>query len=285
MNVLEGPRKEIRRVIFGGTHYWASFEGDHLVLPDRREVALEEVVYLPPCNPTKIICIHLNYRSRADEFNRPYDEPPTYFMKPITALGAHQGELVRPEGCRYLNYEGELAAVIGRITKNVTPEEVWDNLLGFMPANDVGLQDLRTTDAGSMLRTKGLDGYCPVGPGLTSGYDVRQSVLKTTKNGRVVQEAPLTEMLFGIDYIVADLARHITLLPGDVIMTGTPANSRPMEVGDVIEVEITGLGQITNRVVATPTPRFKQGAQPQDNAEVRRISLGNDARVNPALRD
>lgn len=284
MSVLTGARRELRRVIYRGTAYWADFRDEHLVLPDGRGVGVDEVIHLPPCSPTKIICIHLNYRSRSDEFGRPHDDLPTYFMKPPTTLSGHGAELARPEGCSYLNYEGEVAAVIGRVTRNIQPDEAWDHILGFMPANDVGLQDLRTTDAGSMLRTKGADGFCPVGPGLVSGIDIRHSVLRTIKNGRVVQQAPISEMLFGIDYIVADLARHITLLPGDIVMTGTPANSRPMEPGDIIEVEVSGLGTLSNNVVSIPAPAFAGGAQPQDNQTVRGVSLGNDEKVDPALR-
>ncbi len=247
MSALDGPRREIRRVLHEGSAYWAEPVDGGLRLGDGRIVAEQAVLHLPPCAPTKIICIHLNYRSRGYEFRGTQDVPktPTYFQKPVTALNGHGGQLVRPEGCRYLNYEGEIAVVIGRVTRNVTPDEVWDHIAGFAPANDVGLQDMRDTDAGSMLRVKGPDGYCPIGPGLVTGVDVRRSTIRTWRNGKLVQDGAVEEMIFGIDYIVADLARHITLLPGDVIMTGTPANSRPMQPGDTIEVEVTGLGRLS----------------------------------------
>ena len=105
-----------------------------------------------------------------------------------------------------------------------------------------------------MLRVKGQDGYCPIGPGLVSGVDIRESMLRTYINGAVVQEGPIAEMTFPIDYILADLCRHITLLPGDVILTGTPANSRPMQLDDVVEVEVTGVGRLTNTVAECPRP-------------------------------
>jgi 5-oxopent-3-ene-1,2,5-tricarboxylate decarboxylase/2-hydroxyhepta-2,4-diene-1,7-dioate isomerase len=273
-------------VLYGGSVHWATPAHGGLELGDGRVVKEDQVQHLPPCAPTKILCTHINYRSRWSEMGRTTLPPnPTYFQKPVTALNAHGGELVRPDGYQYLNYEGEIAAVIGRVTRNITPEEAWDHLAGFSVANDMGLHDMRETDAGSMLRVKGPDGFCPIGPGLVSGVDVRRSTLRTYRNGKLVQEGVVAEeMMFGIDYLVADLARHITLVPGDIILTGTPANSRPLSPGDVIEVEVTGLGRLTNRVVAAPAPRAKVGHQPTDTDEVRRIALGNDERLPPHLR-
>src|SRR6185312_10545355 len=158
MSVLDGPRKELRHVVHGGSAYWATYENGELRLDDGRLIAERDVTYLPPCNPTKIICIHLNYMSRLYEFTGA-NKPPanaTYFQKPVTAINSHNGELVRPEGYQYLNYEGEVAAIIGKVTRNIAPDQVWDHLAGFAPGNDVGLQDMRDTDGGSMLRVKGL---------------------------------------------------------------------------------------------------------------------------------
>jgi len=286
MSVLEGPRRELRHVVFGGSAYWAEYRAGELHLGDGRVLSERAVQHLPPCSPTKILCVHLNYRSRLYEFTGSDKPPPTptYFQKPVTALNAHGGELVRPEGCKYLNYEGEVAAVIGKVTRNISRDEVWDRLAGFAVANDVGLQDMRDTDAGSMLRVKGPDGFCPVGPGLVSGVDVRKSILRSYRNGKLVQEGALGEMLFGIDYLIADLARHITLLPGDIILTGTPANSRPMDVGDLIEVEVSELGRLGNRVVSAPAPREAVGHQPADTESVRRVALGNDERLPPNIK-
>ena len=152
-------------------------------------------------------------------------------------------------------------------------------------ALDMGLHDMRDTDAGSMLRVKGVDGFCPIGPGLVCGIDIRAQTLRTYRNGRLVQEGVLAdELIFGFDYLVADLARHITLMPGDLILTATPANSRPLEVGDLIEVEVTGLGRLSNRVVAAPAPRAQVGHQPNASAEVVRVALGNDDRLPESVR-
>jgi 5-oxopent-3-ene-1,2,5-tricarboxylate decarboxylase/2-hydroxyhepta-2,4-diene-1,7-dioate isomerase len=281
MNVLEGPRSEIRRILHQGTAHWVRCEGDELVLGDGRRVREESATYLAPCEPTKILCIHLNYESRRVEFRSPPLVTPTYFQKPISALNAHRGALCRPAGTRYLNYEGEVAAVVGRPMRNVAPADVWEHLAGFAPANDVGLHDFRETDAGSMLRVKGQDGFCPLGPGLVRGVDVRQSALRTYRNGSVVQEGKIAEMVFPIDYQLADLCRHITLLPGDVILTGTPSNSRPLEPGDLVEVEVTGLGRLSNTVIEIAAPLYSVGHQPTDTAPVRAVALGGDYRRDP----
>jgi 5-oxopent-3-ene-1,2,5-tricarboxylate decarboxylase / 2-hydroxyhepta-2,4-diene-1,7-dioate isomerase len=288
MNVLTGPRRETRRVVHHGTEYLVQVKGDSLVLPDGREIAVDEVTHLPPCIPTKIVCVHLNFSSRYFEFRGKSvkEDPgltPTYFMKPPTSLNAHQGEVVRPEGYRYLNYEGEIALVVGKPTRNIQPQEAWDHIAGFTCALDMGLQDMRDTDAGSMLRVKGADGFCPLGPGLVSGIDPHKQVLRTYRNGRLVQEGALAdELIWGFDYLLADLARHITFMPGDVILTGTPANSRPLDVGDLIEVEVTEIGRLSSRVVEAPAPRATVGHLPTESSEVRRVSLGNDDRL-PAI--
>jgi 5-oxopent-3-ene-1,2,5-tricarboxylate decarboxylase/2-hydroxyhepta-2,4-diene-1,7-dioate isomerase len=278
VSVLDGPRVESRRILHGGVPVWVRVDGERLLLPDGRSVREADAVHLAPCAPTKILCVHLNYDSRRVEFRAPPLTTPTYFQKPVSALNAHRGLLLRPRGCEFLNYEGEIAAIVGRPMRNVLPEDVWDHLAGFAPANDVGCQDFRDTDSGSMLRVKGMDGFCPIGPGIVSGVDVRKSTLRTYVNGRVVQEGPVSEMTFGIDYLVADLCRHITLVPGDVVLTGTPANSRPLALGDVVEVEVTGLGRLANSVAEIDAPAAKVGHEPTQSDAVKRVALGSDYR-------
>jgi 5-oxopent-3-ene-1,2,5-tricarboxylate decarboxylase/2-hydroxyhepta-2,4-diene-1,7-dioate isomerase len=276
MSVLDGPREEWRRILHEGQPKWVRPAEERLLLADGRVVAEADAVYLPPCDPTKILCIHLNYESRRVEFRAPQLETPTYFQKPTTTLNSHRGTLLRPAGHRYLNYEGEVAVIIGKPMRNIGREEAWDSIAGFAPANDVGCQDYRDTDAGSMLRVKGQDGFCPIGPGIVRGVDVRKSTVRTYTNGSVVQDGAVAEMLFPIDYILADLCRFITLLPGDVILSGTPKNSRPMNVGDLVEVEVSGLGRLANRVAEAPSPAHRIGHQPTDSDAVRRVALGSD---------
>jgi len=292
MSVLTGPRIERRRVLVDGTAYWGTMADERaLRLDDGRTVDPTDLVHLPPCEiaPSKIILIHISYASRSRETrNKPQPtETPTYFMKPITALNGHNGQLLKPEGIRYLNYEGEWAAVIGRTARNVRRDEAWDYVSGFVPLLDMGAQDFRDTDQGSMLRVKGMDGFCPIGPGIVSGVDPREQTLRTYRNGLLVQEANIgEELIWNADYIIADISRYITLLPGDIVSTGTPAHSRSLDVGDVVEVEITNIGRLKSTVVSSPAPIVTDiGHPPMDTPEVRRVALGFDERVREDLKD
>jgi 5-oxopent-3-ene-1,2,5-tricarboxylate decarboxylase/2-hydroxyhepta-2,4-diene-1,7-dioate isomerase len=235
----------MRRILLGGTVTTVRRSGDDLVAGDGRRMAAAEAIHLPPVEPSKILCVHLNYRSRVQEFGASLPAAPTFFHKPTSALNGHRGAVVRPERCQYLNYEGEIAIVIGRTTRNVSPREAWDHIGGYTIANDYGLHDFRDTDAGSMLRVKGSDTLCPLGPGLVTDWDPRGKAIRTLVNGEVAQDGSTDEMEWDMAYLVADLARTITLRPGDVILSGTPANSRPVEPGDVVAVEVEGLGQPT----------------------------------------
>lgn len=277
MSVLNGEREEWRRILHEGQPKWVRPAGESLVLGDGRQVPEAQAVYLPPCDPTKIICVHLNYESRRVEFRAPEQVTPTYFQKPATALNSHRGVLNRPADCQYLNYEGEIGVIVGKPMRNIRPEDAWNYIAGFAPANDVGCHDFRDTDMNSMLRVKGMDGFCPIGPGIVSGVDIRKATLRTYINGNVVQHGNVgEEMLFGIDYLLADLCRHITLLPGDIILSGTPANSRPMALGDVVEVEVSGVGRLSNTVAEGPAPAHRVGHQPTDSEALRRVALGSD---------
>jgi 5-oxopent-3-ene-1,2,5-tricarboxylate decarboxylase / 2-hydroxyhepta-2,4-diene-1,7-dioate isomerase len=278
VSVLLGPRREVRRALVDGVPRWCRPEGDELVLADGRRVDEAGATYLPPVvAPSKILCVHLNYRSRAAEFGNDLDgATPTYFTKPPSSLNAHRGALVRPDGTQWLNYEGEIAAVVGRPMRNVAPADTWDLLAGFAAANDAGCHDFRETDAGSMLRVKGMDTFCPVGPGLVSGVDIRRSTVRTWVNGSLVQEGDVSEMVWGIDYLLADLSRHLTLEPGDIVLTGTPWRSRPLADGDVVEVEVTGVGRLSNTVVRGPAPSVAVGHQPGNAKTCRAVALGKD---------
>ncbi|WP_374563301.1 fumarylacetoacetate hydrolase family protein [Ideonella sp.] len=289
--VMRGPRIERRRVMIGGSAFWGTMQDDgRLQLDDGRSVDPTTTTHLPPVNPSKIIAVHISYRSRSIETrNKPQPtEAPTYFTKPPTALNGHGGQILKPEDCQYLNYEGEYAVVIGRTTRNVTPDEAWDCIEGFCCALDMGLQDFRDTDQGSMLRVKGADTLLPIGPGIVRGVNLFEQTLRTYRNGLVVQEAHIgDETIWGPHYVIADIARHITLLPGDVILMGTPCHSRSVDPGDVVECEITGIGRLAGAVVAAPAPRASAlgvGAPPTDSPEVRRVALGFDERVPDHLK-
>ena len=268
---------EARRILLDGSVVTVLRAGEELVARDGRRVRADAAQHLPPVNPTKIIAVHLNYQSRVSEFQARLPAAPTYFQKPLSSLNSHGGAVVRPQGCKWLNYEGEIAIVIGRSCRNVEPDEAAEYIMGYTVANDFGLHDFRDTDAGSMLRVKGSDTLCPLGPGLVSGWDFREKAIETRVNGRVVQSGNTKEMMWDMHYLVADLARNITLEPGDVILSGTPANSRPVEPGDVVEVEVEGLGCLRNHIVEGPVPINPDfGAQPTESEEVVSTALGGD---------
>lgn len=294
--VLQGPREERRHVVVGGSPYWGTLieAGEHdglLHLDDGRTVDPSSLAHLPPVSPSKIVAVHISYSSRSYETrnkSRP-TETPTYFTKPPTSLNGHNGQILKPADCQYLNYESEYAVVIGKTCRNVLPDEAWDYIAGFCPALDMGLQDFRDTDQGSMLRVKGADTLLPIGPGIVRGVNIFEQTLRTYRNGLVVQEAHIgEETIWGPHYVIADLARHITLLPGDVILMGTPCHSRSVDPGDIVECEITGIGRLKGTVTAIAAPRAAAlgvGHAPTDSAEVRRVAFGFDERVSAYLKD
>jgi len=182
----------------------------------------------------------------------------------------------RPRGARYLNYEGELAVIVGKRMSAVPESDVLDHVYGFAPANDAGLHDFRHADRGSMLRVKGQDGFLPLGPALVTkdewtpddGY-----TLTTYLNGEVVQSGDQDDIIWDYRYQLADLSRLITLEPGDVVLTGTPANSRPMQPGDTVEVEIGGMPRLTNTVVDWDVDLSGPGEQIQVSANTLHVAL------------
>jgi 5-oxopent-3-ene-1,2,5-tricarboxylate decarboxylase/2-hydroxyhepta-2,4-diene-1,7-dioate isomerase len=277
------------RVELDGEPHWGRLDGDKIVLDHGDEIAEPDARYLAPAEPTKILAVHLTYRSRVEEYAARTPPEPSYFVKPPTTLNGHRRPIRMAKGARFLNYEGELAVVVGRRMKGVAIEEALSHVAGYTCANDVGMHDFRHADRGSMLRVKGQDGFLPLGPELVPAreFDPTAFTLRTYLNGDVVQETTAGDLLFGVAYQLADLCRAITLEPGDVVLTGTPANSRPMKPGDVVEVEIEGIGRLENTVeewdvdLAGPGEQMQVSAQtlhvalaiPEDEAE-RRVSEG-----------
>jgi 5-oxopent-3-ene-1,2,5-tricarboxylate decarboxylase / 2-hydroxyhepta-2,4-diene-1,7-dioate isomerase len=294
--VLRGPRLERRRALIGGGAHWgtiieAGSDAGKLRLDDGRIIDADGIAYLPPISPSKIIAVHISYSSRSMETrNKPKPtETPTYFTKPPSCLNGHRGQILKPADCQYLNYEGEYAVVISRTCRNVTPDEAWDYIAGFCPALDMGLQNFRDTDQGSMLRVKGADTLLPIGPGIVRGVNLFEQTLTTYVNGHVVQQAHIgNETIWGPHYVIADIARHITLEAGDTILMGTPCHSRSVDAGDVVECDITNIGRISGTVAAIDAPRASAlavGHQPTDTAEVRRVAFGFDERVPEHFKD
>ena len=263
------------RVEIGQAPSWGRLDGDTIVLEDGHTVPEADAHYLAPVAPSKIIAVHLTYQSRLTEYAARTPAYPSYFMKPPTTLNGHRGIVRRPRGTRFLNYEGELAVVIGRAMHGVPEADALSHVAGYAPANDVGLHDFRHADRGAMLRVKGQDGFLPIGPWVTPAdeFDPTDFTLRTYLNGEVVQEATTEDMIWGVAYQLADLSRLITLEPGDVVLTGTPANSRPMEPGDIVAVEIGGLGRVQNTVVDWNVDLTAIGDQPAVSGNTLHVAL------------
>jgi 5-oxopent-3-ene-1,2,5-tricarboxylate decarboxylase/2-hydroxyhepta-2,4-diene-1,7-dioate isomerase len=267
---------EFRRIEVEGKALEVERNGDSLIAKDGREFAIKDAHHLPPAIPTKIIAVHLNYESRTKEFLTKLPTAPTYFHKPITALNSHHGDVVRPKRCKWLNYEGEIVIIIGKTCKDVSIEEAGEYIAGYSVGNDFGLHDFRDTDAGSMLRVKGADSLAPVGPGIITDWDFRNKMIRTYVNGELKQEDNTDNMEWNMHYLVADIARTITLVPGDMIFSGTPAHSRPVQIGDIVEVEVDGLGSLSNTITEGHLIREGVGAQPTESEEVISTALGGD---------
>ena len=274
---------EYRRILVDGTARQVEVHDGASTWLDGRRIALEHSVHLPPVTPGKMVCVHLNFRSRLEELGRKQPPSPTYFWKPVSCLQGHRGKVIRPRNCQFLNYEGEFAIVVGRTTRNIRPEDAHHYIRGYTIANDLGLHDFRDTDENSMVRVKGSDTLGPIGPGLVTDWDFRDKMLRTLVDGKVVQEASTRELLWDPHYILADLTRSITFERDDLILIGTPAHSRPVAPGSTVVVEVEGLGRLENEIVAStldiPTDF---GAQPSASDGVQSIALGSDFRRQAA---
>jgi 5-oxopent-3-ene-1,2,5-tricarboxylate decarboxylase / 2-hydroxyhepta-2,4-diene-1,7-dioate isomerase len=268
------------RIEHEGRSLDATLDGDR-IRADGAEIAVDDVRrWLAPVSPGKIIATHLTYRSRAQEYRMArLPQTPSYFMKPPSSLSAHLEVVRRPPECRFLNYEGEVAIVIGRRCRGVSIDEALEYVAGYTVANDWGVHDFRHADRGSMLRVKGQDGFCPLGPVMVDAVDVdpENLTLRTFVNDEQVQEGHTgTDLMFSFAYQITDLARLITLEPGDVLLTGTPANSRPVQPGDRVAVEVEGIGRLENEVVQMEVTLEPVGEQPAVTAQTLHVALAID---------
>jgi 5-oxopent-3-ene-1,2,5-tricarboxylate decarboxylase/2-hydroxyhepta-2,4-diene-1,7-dioate isomerase len=270
---------ETRRILLEGTVLEVRREGDELVARDGRRIYAERAVHLPPVEPSKIICVHLNYRNRLEELKATCPPAPNYFYKPPSCLVGHGGKVIRPKGCRFLNYEGEVAVVIGRTARNIGLAEAEDYIAGYTLANDYALHDFRDADRGSMVRVKGADTLGLVGPGVVRGWKPQAQAIRTLVNGRIVQESTVDQMIWNVAYLVTDLARMMTLVPGDLILTGTPANSRPVQPGDSVVVEVDGLGRLESSILEGECAVSEEaGWPPSASDRVLGVALGQQLR-------
>lgn len=210
-------------------------------------VPLADVALLAPVIPrSKVVCVGRNYRDHAAELGNDVPSAPMLFFKPNTSVIGPGDTIVLPTQSERVDFEGELAAVIGRIAKNVPAERALEYVFGYTIANDVTARDLQKTD-GQWARAKGFDTFCPLGPAIETDFDPAGDAVVTTRvNGEVRQSGPISDMIFSLADVIAYASAAFTLLPGDVILTGTPAGVGPFVAGDTVEVEITGLGILRN---------------------------------------
>jgi 5-oxopent-3-ene-1,2,5-tricarboxylate decarboxylase / 2-hydroxyhepta-2,4-diene-1,7-dioate isomerase len=265
------------RIDLDGRPAWGVPSGDAIELPDGRRLAERKANYLAPAEPSKIVATHLTYRTRAEEYGMTrLPEVPSYFLKPPSSVSAHRRPVARPRGCSFLNYEGEVAVVIGERCVGASVADALRYVRGYTIANDWGVHDFRHADRGSMLRVKGQDGFCPLGPALTDADDLDPNdlTIRTFVNGELVQEGHTgRDLLFSFAYQIADVSRLITLEPDDVLLTGTPANSRPVEPGDVVAVAVDGIGRLENTVVELERELEDVGEQPAVTGNTLHVAL------------
>jgi 2-keto-4-pentenoate hydratase/2-oxohepta-3-ene-1,7-dioic acid hydratase in catechol pathway len=247
----------IARVLIQGETRWAIVEDDQVYrligspfdVPQRGErlAALADVRLLPPVVPSKIVAIGLNYLMHARESGQEPPAEPQAFFKPPSSVIGHLDTIYWPPGTERIDYEAELCVVIGRRAKNVPVERALDYVLGYTCGNDVSARDFQRNDL-QWARAKGSDTFCPLGPWITTGLDPRNLRIIGTLNGEVRQDSTTADLIHGVDRLIAHITRWITLEPGDVIMTGTPAGIGPMKPGDEFAVTIEGIGTLRNRL-------------------------------------
>ncbi len=213
-------------------------------------MSLPEVTLLAPCEPSKIIALGLNYRDHAAEFGNPVPDEPLIFMKPSTAVIGPDEVIVYPAMSRRVDYEAELAVVLGKTARHVPEEKAFDYVLGYTCFNDVTARDLQKKD-GQFTRAKGFDTFAAMGPWIETDIgDPDRLEVEAVLNGARKQHSNTSNMVFGVATLISFISRIMTLLPGDVIATGTPSGIGPMQVGDVVEIKVEKIGTLRNQVVA-----------------------------------
>ena len=249
--------KYVRVMLGDGTESYGLLEGDSVELVEGspfseyartgNRVGLSSVRLLPPSPCSKALCIGLNYRDHAEEFGLPIPETPVVFMKPSTALIGQGEDIIYPAMCHRLDYEAELAVVIGRRCRFVSEADASGYILGYTIANDVTARDLQPKN-GQWTVSKGFDTFLPLGPYISDEVDPADLMITSRVNGETKQLSNTSNLIFSVPYLVSYLSQVMTLLPGDVISTGTPGGISGMKVGDTVEIEIEGLGVLRNRI-------------------------------------
>ncbi len=217
--------------------------------PTDRVVDRAAVELLVPCTPTKIIGVARNFAAHAEERERAVPQEPLIFIKPLTTLTTGTAPIVNPPACERLNYEGEVAVVMGKEGHLISEDAAMDHVWGYTVINDVTARDIQNREE-AFVRAKGYDTFAPVGPCVATGLDPLSLIVETRVNGELQQHGPLTQLVHPIPKLVAFISAIMTLYPGDIIATGTPKGMIPVGPGDVVDVSVAGIGRISNPIVA-----------------------------------
>lgn len=213
----------------------------------KETIDFNDVQILTPCEPTKVVCIGLNYYDHAKEMNLSVPEEPIVFLKPSSSVTGPDTNIVYPPQCTRMDYEAELAVVMGSVTKNIEAEDALSNVLGYTCSNDVTARNLQPKD-GQWTIAKSFDTFCPIGPYIVTDISADNLEIKLIINNEIKQNSNTSQMIFSVPYLISYLSKVMTLFPGDVIITGTPPGVGPMELGDTVTVEIEKIGKLTNTV-------------------------------------
>lgn len=251
----------IGRVLFQDTTHYAVIESNVARMigdPNGRlqlsgQVArLDDCKILPPCSPSKIVAVGLNYSDHIEEMKHETPADPVLFIKPNTAIIGHQDIIIRPNASERVDYEAELAIVVKKTCKDITEKEAADYILGYTILNDVTARDLQKAD-GQWTRGKGFDTFAPIGPWIVTDFNpLRPNRIQAILNDQIVQDSTTDQMIYNPMALLAYISRCMTLLPGDIVTTGTPSGIGPMVAGDTIEIKVQGIGSLINTVADQP---------------------------------
>lgn len=249
---------KVCRFLYQGETLYGEIEGDKLFCLDRsyledmvqrtgKILPIDEVKLLTPVEPTKIICVGLNYAKHIEELGHSLHEDPVIFLKPLTTLIGPEDEILLPQMSNQVEYEGELVVVIGKPLKNASEDQVRDSIFGYTCGNDVTARDLQKKD-GQWTRSKGFDTFCPIGPWIVTDLDSSQLDIHTILNGVTKQSSNTKYLINPVTKLISYISQIMTLNPGDIIMTGTPEGVGPMKSGDEVTIHVEGIGQLNNHV-------------------------------------
>jgi 2-keto-4-pentenoate hydratase/2-oxohepta-3-ene-1,7-dioic acid hydratase in catechol pathway len=227
----------------------AELDGDYSapLRTQKTSYVFSQIQLLPPCAPSKIVAVGLNYRDHAVELNLPVPSAPVIFLKPPTAVIGPGEAVLYPAGSSRVDYEAELGVVMKDRVRNISPAAARDHILGYTCANDVTARDLQKND-GQWTRAKSFDTFCPVGPWIETDLNPENLLIESYLNGERRQSSRTSQFIFTVDFLVSFISGIMTLEPGDLIITGTPSGIGPMKPGDEIEVRIEGIGSLKNTV-------------------------------------